>query len=353
MLYSVSRHSHLNYFKTQLTSILVGYIGAYVITKLDYRVICKFWYITAFVCTVLMLSTFLFGTSVTGSSGVDAKAWITLPGKITFQPSELTKIGFIITFSKHLAHLKIKGKVCKFKDVLLLFLHALVPMTLSHLQGDDGATVIFFFMFLTMCYIAGINLRYFLLLFSSALTSLPFLWNHVLAEYQKKRLLCQLNPEADPLGIGFQQMQGKLSIGSGKILGLGLFNGRRVENGSVPIQHSDFIFSAIGEELGFFGCIFAIALLLVLIFRIIKIASISCDSLGVIICFGFLGLVVSQTVFNLGMCLSLLPVVGVTLPFLSAGGSSAACLYLGLGLIQSVYINKRSLSLTKRGFECS
>ena len=352
LLYSVSKSTHLNYFKTQLTSICVGYLGAYVITKIGYRELSRFWYISAFACFILMLCTFLFGTSVTGGSGVDAKAWIKLPGNITFQPSELAKIGFIITFSRHLSSLKIKEKVYRFRDIVFLFLHALVPMALTHMQGDDGASVIFFCMFLSMCFIAGINLRYFLMLFSVIVAFLPYLWTHILAEYQKKRLLCQLNPEADPLGMGFQQIQGKLSIGSGKLFGLGLFKGPRVENGSVPIQQSDFIFSVIGEELGFIGCVITIALFLVLIFKIINIANNSSDPLGIIVCFGFLGLIVSQTVFNLGMCLSLLPVMGVTLPFLSAGGSSAACLYLGLGLIQSVYMNRRSLSSARRGLEC-
>ena len=223
----------------------------------------------------------------------------------------------------------------------MLCLHAAIPAALSHFQGDDGAAVIFFFMFITMCYIAGVKLRYFAFLIFIALASLPYLWNHVLADYQKQRLVCQLNPEADPLGMGFQQLQGKISIGSGKIFGLGLFKGPRVGSGSVPIQQSDFVFSVIGEELGFIGCFFAILLLLIFIFRTIKISSSSCDFLGTVICFGFLGEIVSQTIFNLGMCLSLLPVMGVTLPFFSAGGSSASCLYLGLGLVQSVYKNLR------------
>ena len=108
----------------------------------------------------------------------------------------------------------------------------------------------------------------------------------------------------------------------------------------MPVQQSDFIFSVAGEELGFIGCLLVIALLLFLILRTFRIAYKSSDNLGCYICFGFIGMVASQAIFNLGMCLSVLPVMGVTLPFFSAGGSSAACLYLGLGLVQSVYMQK-------------
>ena len=343
MLFSVSKNSSLNYFKTHLASIVVGYLGSYFITKIGYNKISKVWYIVAFVSLALMLSTFFVGVSVTGSSGVDAKAWVKLPGNITFQPSEFVKIGFIVTFSKHLDSLKSREKLDNLKHILLLCLHAGVPMALSHFQGDDGATIIFFFMFLMMCYIAGVKLRYFLILILVMLISLPYLWNNVLADYQKQRLVCQMNLEADPLGMGFQQLQGKISIGSGRIFGFGLFKGERVATGSVPIQHSDFIFSAIGEELGFIGCVFAIVLLLLFMLRIVKISGLSSEFAGSVFCFGFLGIIISQTIFNLGMCLSLLPVMGVTLPFFSAGGSSVACLYLGLGLVQSVCMNSKIL----------
>ena len=343
LLMSVSRGSNFGYFKTHLISILLGYASAFFIVRLGYVKISKYWPLIAILCVSFMLSTFFLGTSVTGNSGVDARAWVKLPGNITFQPSEFMKIGFMVTFSVHLNFLKNKNELNKIRNVLLLGLHAFVPMGLSHFQGDDGAAIIFFFMFIIMCYIAGVHLRYFVFLIFLIAALLPYIWNHVLAEYQKQRLVCQLNPEVDPLGMGFQQIQGKISIGSGKIFGLGLFNGPRVSSGAVPIQHSDFIFSVVGEELGFIGCFLAIFLLILLMFETIKISAISKDSLGSFICFGFLGIILSQMIFNLGMCLSLLPVMGVTLPFFSAGGSSAACLYLGLGLVQSIYRDREDL----------
>lgn len=340
LLLSVSRTSNFGYFRTQLIAIIIGYIGAFVITKSDYRIIAKHYIIVATVCILLIVCTLIFGTSVTGNSGIDAKAWLKLPGGISFQPSELAKIGFMITFSKHLSVLKEKNELKSFLNVALLGVHALVPIALTHLQGDDGAAIIFFFMFLFMAFAAGVQLRYFFAVFAAIILMIPILWNYVFAEYQKQRIINQINPEADPLNTGFQQIQGKISIGSGKIFGQGLFNGPRVGSNSVPIQESDFIFSVAGEELGFIGCVLVILLLCLMLFRTLKIASLSSDCLGTCICFGFFGLVASQTIFNLGMCLSVLPVMGVTLPFFSAGGSSSACLYFGLGLIQSVFMQR-------------
>ena len=340
LLLSVSRTSNFGYFRTQLIAIIIGYIGAFIITKSDYRIIAKHYVIVAVICVLLIICTLIFGTSVTGNSGIDAKAWLKLPGGISFQPSELAKIGFMITFSKHLSVLKEKNELTSFFNVALLGVHALVPIASTHLQGDDGAAIIFFFMFLFMAFAAGVQLRYFFAVFAAIILMIPILWNYVFAEYQKQRIINQINPEADPLNTGFQQIQGKISIGSGKIFGQGLFNGPRVGSNSVPIQESDFIFSVAGEELGFIGCTLIILLLCLMLFRTLKTASMSSDCLGTYICFGFFGLVASQTIFNLGMCLSVLPVMGVTLPFFSAGGSSSACLYLGIGLIQSVYIQR-------------
>ena len=226
LLLSVSRNSNFSYFKTQLISIIIGYIGAYLITRSDYRFLAKYWYFVAGICLILIICTFVFGTSVTGNSGVDAKAWIKLPGGITFQPSELAKIGFIITFSKHLSYIKEKEELKSIKQIVFLGMHAMVPIVLTHFQGDDGAAIIFSFIFIFMEFSAGVQLRYFVGLFVAGVVSVPFLWNYVLADYQKQRLLSQLNPESDPLGVGFQQIQGKLSIGSGKIFGQGLFQGK-------------------------------------------------------------------------------------------------------------------------------
>ena len=148
------------------------------------------------------------------------------------------------------------------------------------------------------------------------------------------------NPESDPLGAGLQQIQGKISIGSGEWFGRGLFTAPRVQRSVVPVQESDFIFSVASEQLGFLGAMAILILIVLLLLRTMNAARKSCDDLGTYMCFGFFAMIAFQSVINLGMCLSLLPVMGITLPFFSAGGSSAACLYFGFGLVQNVYMHK-------------
>lgn len=346
LLASASRNNSNNYALRQAEAIIVGYVGAFIFTKINYQVVAKKWYITAGICLALLAYTIIFGEAVEGSDGVSAKAWIKLPGGIQFQPSELAKVGFIITFSQHLNYIKKNGHINEFKHIFFLALHALVPIGLTHVQGDDGAAVIFFFMFLTMAFAAGVQLRYFGIILAAICILIPLAWKlNILTEYQKKRFSIQFDLESDPAEYGFQQIQGRTSIASGQLWGRGLFNGIRVGAGVVPIAQSDFIFSVVGEELGFLGCLLVIALLAGLIFTTLHIAKCSCDDLGKYMCFGFIGLVMFQTIFNLGMCLNVLPVMGVTLPFFSAGGSSAACLYFALGLIQNVYMNRDNKDL--------
>jgi rod shape determining protein RodA len=328
-----------SYFVVQAVAIVLGYLGAIVFTLIDYREITNYWYIIAGFCLFLIIYTQIFGIAVTSSGGVNAKAWIKLPGG-TFQPSELVKIGFILTFSKHLASLKERGWLTNPLHIILLAGHALVPVVLVHFQGDDGTAMIFFCMFLAMSFGAGVQLRYFAAVFSGIAVAFPLAWKYMLKDYQKSRLTSFLHPENNPLGDGYQQYRGMISIGSGQFWGRGLFNSPRVKNGIVPVQQSDFIFSVAGDQLGFIGCTLIILLLLLLLLRTLRTARKSPDCLGSCICFGFFGMIAAQALFNLGMCLNLLPVMGVTLPFFSAGGSSAACLYLGFGLVLNVYMHR-------------
>lgn len=336
---SVSREG-FNYLTIQFISVMLGMLGALLLQTINYKVISKYYIWIGIFCILFIIYTLFMGVTVEGSSGVNARAWIKLPGGITFQPSELVKIGFIITFAKHLSIVKNTDNFKDIKNICLLGAHALIPVVLTHMQGDDGAAIIFLCIAITMSFMAGLPLRDFGALIVLGAIFMPIAWNFVLADYQKKRIITQMNPEGDPLNMGYQQIQGKLSIGSGGLFGTGLFKGPRVANNVVPIQESDFIFSVAGEELGFVGCVLIILLLLLLIFRIGFIARKCNDTIGSFICFGFIGLILSQTIFNLGMCLSLLPVMGVTLPFFSVGGSSAACLYLGIGILQNIYLSR-------------
>ena len=336
-----------SYFIVQLAAIVLGYIGAVIFSLVDYREITTYWYVIAGFCLFLIIYTQIFGIAVTNTGGINAKAWISLPGGITFQPSELVKIGFILTFSKHLSELKKRNLLTSFSQIILLALHAMIPIVLVHFQGDDGTAVIFFCMFISMAFGAGVQLRYFGALFAALAVAFPIAWKYILEDYQKDRFTIFRHPKTDRLGKGLQQIQGRLSIGSGELYGRGLFKSPRVNRALVPVQQSDFIFSVAGEQLGFIGCTLIILLLVLLLFRTLYIARNSTDSLGSTICFGFFGMIAAQAIFNLGMCLNLLPVMGVTLPFFSAGGSSAACLYLGFGLVLNVQMHKMNMDKVK------
>ena len=331
-----------SYFTTMVLAVTLGYFGAVLFTLIDYRAIAGFWYLIAGFCVFLMLYTLRFGNAVTSTGGVNARAWISLGGT-SFQPSELVKIGFMVTFAKHVTVLEEHGLLKSPLHILLLACHAMIPIVIVHIQGDDGAGIIFFCMFLAMAFGAGIQLRYFAALFAVIGVSLPLAWKYLLADYQKQRFLVAYHLDdnsAAAMQYGWQQIQGRTSIGSGGLWGRGLFQSPRVNKGLVPVQQSDFIFSVAGEQLGFIGCCAVILLLLLLLWRTLRIARRSPDLLGSTICMGFFGMIASQMIFNLGMCLDLLPVMGVTLPFFSAGGSSAACLYLGFGLVQNVHMHR-------------
>lgn len=341
LIKSVTRATNSNYFSTQLFAVIVGLIGALFITFIGYDTISNYWFLIAAGSLFLMVYTILFGINISSSGGINATAWINLGGR-TFQPSELVKICFIVTYAKHLSLLNEKGTINQFKNILMLGGHAAVPVLLCHMQGDDGAGVVFFAIFIAMSLASDIKLRYFILLGVIILLAVPFAWNYILSDYQKLRFTAVYNLDDPDVSIneGYQQYQGRISIGSGGLFGKGLFHGNRVESSSVTFQHSDFIFTVAGEELGFVGCALVMLLLFVLMYRTLKVGLSSKDSMGKYMCFGFFGLIALQSISNIGMCLAILPVMGVTLPFFSAGGSSAACLYLGIGLIESVYINR-------------
>jgi rod shape determining protein RodA len=341
LIKSASRSGVFNCFYTQAVAVFFGFCVAFLIQFVDYKFLLKNFLYIGFLWAALMIYTIFFGIRITGMWGVSARAWITIPGGITIQPSEIAKIGFILTFAAHLEKLNKKSKINDIWSLAILWIHVFIPVVLAHVQGDDGAAIVFLCIAFFMVFVSEVRLKILLLQLGAALLSLPVLWHYTLAPYQRKRILSQLNPEADPFGMGYQQIQGKLSIGSGKFFGKGLFKGTRVASGMVPIQESDFIFSVAGEELGFIGCTLILALIFIFLNHIISLAKKSSSIAAVYICFGFFGLIMSQTILNIGMCLGFLPVVGVTLPFFSAGGSSLVCLFIGSGILQSIHIENR------------
>ena len=178
--------------------------------------------------------------------------------------------------------------------------------------------------------------------FVAAAVAVPLGYFYVLTEDQKARILSLFDLEADLLGTGWQQWQGRFALANGGVFGKGLFNGDLVQSDSIPEAYNDFIFTAIGEELGLIGCLLVFILLGALCIRIVAVAHAARDDMGNYICMGVFGMILAQLIINIGMCTSLLPVIGVTLPFFSAGGTSLLCTFLGLAVVMSVHIHRDS-----------
>lgn len=322
--------------RTMFLAVVLGIIMALVISNFDYEAVARLWPLIAIVCLGLMMSLFVIGSSPEGRD--DAISWIKL-GSFYFQPSELLKIGFIITFSVHLD--TVREDINKIKNVILLGIHAMIAIGLVVLTGDMGSALVFMVITIGMLFMAGLQLRYFLFGIGAVALVAPIAWFEVLSDFQKQRFMAIYAPdsltEASYKEIIFQQERGMNAISSGGVFGTGLFNGTYTQNGLVPESENDMIFSVVGEELGFVGCVAVLALLLAIAIRILFVGKKAVSVTGKLICSAVAVMIITQVVVNVGMCLKLLPVVGITLPFMSAGGSSNLCIYIAIGMVLSVY----------------
>ncbi len=319
----------------QIIASCLGLFAAFVISNFDYHFMAKLWKLYVPVSLFFVFLTFFIGMQV--DETIDDKAWLRLPFGLTFQPSELLKICFILSFAYHLS--KVYGQINKPINLLLLCLHGGFPVVLIHFQGDDGTALIFGFIFLTMLFAAGLSWKYILAALPVAAAAIPIAWQYVLSEDQRIRFLAVYIEEyADPLGNDYQQHLSRISIGLGQLQGEGLF---QESYWYVPKMHNDFIFSFICQALGFAGAMLVVALLCGICFRCLIDAKTALDPLGAYICYGVFAMLFFQCILNIGMCISVLPVIGITLPFLSAGGTSISITYLGIGLVLSVHVHKK------------
>lgn len=331
-------------FLMQVICMILGLSAAFIISAFDYKIFSKYWFLIALVGLIPVILTFFIGYA---PGQTDDQAWIRLPGGITFQPSELLKICFTVTFACHVN--KIGDNVKKLSHVILLCIHGAIPVLLIHFQGDDGSALIIAFMFIGMMFVAGVKLRYFILAIISAVVASPFIYFFVMNDDQKKRISSLLFPTAnDYIDTLWQQYRGRIAMANGGLFGKGFGNGSMVQSGSVPLQYNDFIIASIGEEFGIIGCVLVFLLLTLICIRILIISKNANNQLGSVICAGIFSMFLSQIIINIGMCLSLLPVIGVTLPMFSAGGTSLLCLYLGIGLVLSVYMHRDSSTIYAR-----
>ncbi len=321
-------------------ALMLGVVACLVISLIDYDIIYRLWPVIAGGCLLLMLMLIPFGVAPDGRS--DAKSWLNL-GVVFLQPSEILKIGFIITFSYHLS--KFRQDLASIKNVALLCIHAAIPVLLVVMTGDMGSALIFIFIFIGMMYIAGVHWLYFPAGALMVIAAAPFIWLKVFSNIQRDRILALFNPEAYPDEI-WQQSQAANAIQAGGLTGSGLFKGEYTHSGLVPECENDMIFSVVCEELGLIGALLLLLLFGALAYKIVRVGKKSGNFAAELMCYGVAFMIMAQVIVNIGMCLALLPVIGITLPFISAGGSSTVCLYLAIGLVMSVYRSSHGIDLS-------
>ena len=314
----------------QSASMFLG-IGAMIaVTLFDYEQYDILLKPISAVCIFLLILVLIIGKS--GDWG--AQSWIRL-GPVGIQPSEIAKIGFILTFSYHLD--KVYDKLNNIKTIFFLILHLAVPVGLIMLQPDAGSAMVFIFIFLVLLFVAGLSYKYIIPGLCAGIVSLPLIYMFLLSDYQKHRIMVFLNPELDKLGSGYNVIQSKIAVGSGGFFGKGFLEGTQNQLGFLPTKHTDFIFSVISEELGFIGGLAVIALLFTIIIRCLKTSSVAKTRFGKFICIGVGAMLIFHSVENVGMCIGMLPVTGIPLPFFSYGGTSLITNFISIGLVMSVY----------------
>lgn len=341
----------LGYYRNafvQAGASLLGLLCAIILSCIDYRALVKIWpvhVVGAWGLVLLTLTHLKLGPITLGyaPAGTDNYSWIMM-GPLSLQPTELAKISFILTFSMHLDN--VREHINEPKELAKLLVHILAAVAVVHVQGDDGTAIVFATIGCMMLFAAGLSWKYILSAIALGVTSLSlivgFFPDKVLKSYQIERIMALLHPD-DPqyADVIMQQKGGMTAIGSGQIFGRGFFTN---DHYAVINAQDDFIFSYLAECIGFVGCAIVLALLFGIAIRTLTIGLRSEDHIGVYICAGVFAAISWQIIINLGMNLMVLPVIGITLPFFSAGGTSALMMYLCIGIVISVYMhNKKKL----------
>ena len=327
------------YLKRHILNILIGSLLAYGTTLIDYRLLRAYTpiiWLGAVIGLVIVLIPGL-GSEING-----AQAWISLPGGFQFQPAELAKIAIIVGIAMIMADRENAHDDPNDLDVLKALAISAVPVLLIVAQPDLGTVLIISAAILAMIGASGAPSRWVIgLLILAVIGVFTAIQTGAVSQYQIARLQSFVDPSADPQATGYQLRQSRITIGSGGILGKGLFNGPQTNGRFVPEQQTDFIFTVAGEELGFIGCSLILALYLLLFLRAFAICRRSSDLFGRLVCIGVIAWFSFQAFENIGMSMGLMPMTGVPLPFLSYGGSSMFANLIGVGLLQNVHSRGR------------
>ncbi len=300
-----------------------------VILTLDYRTVTRYAWVFYAINIILLLIVMKRGAG-------RVERWINVAG-IKIQPSEFLKVTMALVWAHYFQ--RIKDKAPSFLDIIIAFAILAPPLALIIKQPDLGTAMVFVPVFLTVLLIAGVKLYYLIGILALGVASVPIVWTH-LKSYQRARLTTFLNPDADPLGTGYHVMQSKIALGSGGFRGKGFLMGTQNRLKFLPAQHTDFIFSVLGEEWGFIGSFLTIILLAFIIFRGMDIALKSKDRIGTILAASIISTMAFQSLINLGMVAGMMPVTGIPLPLISYGGSSLIVTFVGLGFLLNIRMRK-------------
>jgi len=323
------------YLIVQTASLILGIFFYALFTVIDVDSLAERW---PALIAFEVFSIFLLLTPLGYADNTGNRAWLRF-GFIGVQPAEIDKIIFIIVLAAQINYLKNYKNLNSPLSVLLLLVNCLFSIGLIvGVSKDMGSALVYLFIFIVMLFAAGLKFYWFIAGLAGLAAVTPFFWTHVLNQRYRDRILAPYDATIDPSGQGirWQANQSKIALASGQLTGTGLYNGRQTQSGALPAKQTDFIFSVIGEELGMIACIAVIVLLLLIIFRCIKVGVHATNTMSMLICFGVAAWLIFQTFENIGMCIGVAPVIGVTLPFFSYGGSSLVAIFAAMGMVSGI-----------------
>ena len=331
------------FLKKQIIAAVLGIITAIIIQFIDYRIFKEYAQLIFGSMVIVLVMTHLYGANVSGG-----RRWLDI-GFVNIQPSELAKIVLILVLATILDQ---KKELNSLKDLILPFGYFLVPFLLIVFENDLGTALVLLVIFVVMLFVAGANKKFMYVFFGGGFLSvIGLITSHVmfgtplpfLKEYQLNRLIAFVNPSIDPQGIGYNIIQSKIALGSGRLTGKGLFAGTQNQLNFLPEKHTDFIFSVIGEEFGFIGVLIVLVLFLLLFWQLFNIAFQAKDQYGKLVVTGIIAMFFFHVVENIGMTMGVMPITGIPLPFISYGGTSMVTSIVAIGLALNVNIRKKKL----------
>ena len=344
MVASATRYMHTwRLVAVQSAALLLGVILYLLVSQVDLNDLSKYWkwiFLTGLVF-ILLLVTPLGIEDNTGN-----RAWLDFPFlPVQVQPAEIVKLTLTLVLAKQLAWLKENRNLSSIPSILFLAAHLGVIFALYYkVSSDMGSALVLLFIFTCMCFVGGVALRWFLLGGVTGGVAFWALWDlNKIPTYMKLRFQVLFDHSLDPQDTGWQQTRSLMALGSGKLTGQGLFHGTQTQSEysyNLPNRHTDFIFTVIGEELGMLGCLLTLVLLTAIILRCVWVARRAKTRMESLVCIGVASTVIFQVIVNVGMCLFVMPTIGVTLPFFSYGGSSLLTLFAAMGVVSG--IKKRS-----------